>query len=104
METTGIIIRMIGVLAIILGLLAIMAWLARRWAPRLKGGENRLIEVLVTHMVAPKRYVSVVRVGRKNLIIGMGEHEMTLLGTIGQEELQITPKGNGADREVKGDV
>ncbi len=104
METTAIIIRMIGVLAIILGLLAIMAWMAKRWVPKLKGGENGVIEVLVTQMVAPKRYVSVVRVGRKNLIIGMGEHEMTLLGTIGQEELQIASKGIGTDREVEGDA
>ncbi len=87
METTGMIIRMVGALAIIMGIIIILAWITRRWMPKLHSGDDGIIQLRATKMISPKRYVSVVKVGNRNLILGIGEHEITLLGTMEEGEL-----------------
>ncbi len=73
------VVRMVGALVIILGLMALVAWYLRRYAPGFRGGDASLIEVRASRMVAPKHYVSVVRVGERELVLGLSEQGMTLL-------------------------
>ncbi|HID97173.1 MAG TPA: hypothetical protein EYP57_03155 [Thermodesulfobacteriaceae bacterium] len=82
METTGMIIRMIGALAAILGLLMLTLYGIRRWGRKLQGDENDMIQVLGSKMLLPRKHICLVRVGEQTLIIGASENGMNLLGTL----------------------
>ncbi|NDY42713.1 flagellar biosynthetic protein FliO [Dissulfurirhabdus thermomarina] len=82
METTGMVLRMIGALGVILGLLGAAAWGLRRWGGLLQGGRQDLVEVLATRMVLPKKFVCVVRVAEKVLVLGASEQGLRLLDTL----------------------
>ncbi len=99
MDTTGMIIRMIGALAIILGLLSIALYGMRRWGAKLQGDRSDLIQVISTRMILPRKHVSVVRVGKKHLVIGTSENSMTLLATMDPETEPGVSKGNGVHEE-----
>ncbi len=54
-----------------------------------KGG---LITVLDTRMIAPKKYISVVRVAGEDLAIGISDTSMTLLCKLGSGATDSTPR------------
>ncbi len=86
MEATGMIVRMIGALAIILGLMALVAWYVRRYAPGLKPGDPSSIEIEATRMVAPKHYISLVRVKDRELVVGIWDQGMVMLTELAAEK------------------
>lgn len=87
METAGLIIRMVGALVMIMGLLLISLYGIRRWGKRLRGTEGDLIQILATKMILPKKHICLVRVGNNTLILGVSEQCISSLGTIHQDQL-----------------
>lgn len=85
METAGLVIKTIGALGIVLGLMIAALYGIKLWDKRLKGGKKDPIEVLATKMIIPKKYLCIVRVMDKTLIIGTSENAMNLLGTLESE-------------------
>lgn len=88
METAGLIIKTIGAFGIVLGLMIIALYGIKLWDKRLKGGKRDQIEVITTKMIAPKKYLCIVRVVNKTLIIGTSENNMSLLGTLESEKFE----------------
>lgn len=78
----GLMVRVIASLAIVLGLLFFCMFLVKRWQYRMSGQGKQNIQVLNTQMILPKRYVSLVRVCDKILILGVTDSSITLLGSI----------------------
>ena len=101
METAGLIIRMLGALAIILGLLISAQYALRIWTKRLHGNKKDLIEVMATRMILPKKYLCIVRVEEKTLIIGASENAMSLLGTLETDRFKTVFEDKLADEASK---
>ena len=101
METEGlnILIRTAGALALILGMLLAILYFLRHWGKTLDrhGDRENLIRVLATRMVLPKKYVSVIRIGPKTLVVGISEHDISLLDTYMEND---TGKENHQERKT----
>lgn len=82
METAGLIIKTIGAFGIVLGLMIAALYGIKLWDKRLKGGKKDPIEVIATKMISPKKYLCIVRVMDKTMIIGASENTMNLFGTL----------------------
>ncbi|MDD3553988.1 MAG: flagellar biosynthetic protein FliO [Deltaproteobacteria bacterium] len=98
----GAMVRVIASLAIVLGLLFVCMYGLRRWQRRIQGQGRQDIQVLTTQMILPKRYVSLVRVCGKTLILGITDASMTLLGVLepdGFHEMLMQAQENGQDNE-----
>lgn len=90
LETTGMIIRMIGALALILGILMLVLYGMRRWGERLHGGKGEPIQIIATRMILPKKHLCLVRVGGRTLILGTADNSISLLGTLDQGSFSST--------------
>ncbi len=91
MEVTGLIIRTIGALAMILGLILVMLYGLRKWGKRIQGEGLDMIQVLSTRMILPKKYISLVKVPGRILIVGSSEQAMVLLGSLSEDDLVHVP-------------
>ncbi len=91
MEATGLIIRTIGALAMIIGLILAMLYGLRRWGKGIQGEGVDMIQVLSTRMILPKRYISLIKVPGRILIVGSCEQAMVLLGSLDENDLVATP-------------
>ncbi|MGB9712223.1 MAG: FliO/MopB family protein [Dissulfurimicrobium sp.] len=92
METAGFIIKTIGAMAIVLGLMTAALYGIKLWDRRLRGGKADPIEVISTKMIIPKKYLCIVRVADKILIIGASENAVGLLGTLEPNYFEATLK------------
>jgi flagellar biosynthetic protein FliO len=84
LETTGMVIRMIGALALILGILMLVFYGVRRWGERFHGGKDDPIQIIATRMILPKKHLCLVRVGGMTLVLGAADNSISLLGTLNQ--------------------
>jgi flagellar protein FliO/FliZ len=76
MGTTGVAIRMVISLAVVLCLLFVVARFARRGRPR---GDGPDMTVISRCTVGAKAAVAVVQLGGRALVVGVTEHSVTLL-------------------------
>lgn len=75
------IIKTLLPLVLILGLLFFALIMVRKYSFSINGKKSKLlkIEVLNNHLIMPKKYLSVVRVQDKILLLGISENNITLL-------------------------
>ncbi|MEG8945589.1 flagellar biosynthetic protein FliO [Rosettibacter firmus] len=75
------IIKALLPLILILGLLLFALIMVRRYSFSINGKKSKLlkIEVLNNHLIMPKKYLSVIRVQDKILLLGISENNITLL-------------------------
>jgi len=75
------IIKTLLPLVLILGLLFFALIMVRKYSFSINGKKSKLlkIEVINNHLIMPKKYVSVVRVQDKILLLGISENNITLL-------------------------
>lgn len=66
-------------LAIVLGLIALAAWGAKRWIPSVKNHQSNVLEVVARTSVSPKHTVALVRLGRRYVMVGLGGDQVTTL-------------------------
>jgi len=79
-DLLGSSIRMIGALGVVLGLIWLVLWLARRFftqRPLLSGGH--VINVLASRHIAPKKQIVVVDVEGQRLVLGVAGDSITFL-------------------------
>lgn len=93
MDDAGLFIRVMGALAFIVGLLLLGLYGIRQWGSRLQSRKPDLIQVKSVKMLLPKRYLLVVQVAGKDLILGATDNEITLLGSLDE---------GGRDKEALG--
>lgn len=75
-------------LVIIIGILYLVLRYVRRFYAPVKGinVSNYEIKVLTTQMIMPKKYVSILKIKDKILVVGMSENSMNLLKELELEE------------------
>ncbi|MGQ9812139.1 MAG: FliO/MopB family protein [Dissulfurimicrobium sp.] len=100
METAGLIIKTIGAFGIVFGLMIAALYCIKLWDKRLKGGKKDQIEVIATKMITPKKYLCIVRVVNKTLIIGASENAISLLGTLESENFEAVLEDKLKDARV----
>ena len=81
-------IQLVGGLALVLGLIFALAWLAKRRVVFSRHSQMGLVERL---SLGPKENLFLVRVGNETLLVGASAGSVTLLKTLAPE-LQSTPE------------
>ena len=84
----GMLFQMLGSLVVIVLLIFGAAWVYRRInQPRLRGERNgRLVQVLGSTFLAPKKSVTLVHVGSRILVVGVSDADMSTLATLEESE------------------
>ncbi len=88
---SGLLMRTLGALLLIVGLIAAAGWGLRRFGgSRFGVAQNESPELVVLHTVAlgDRRSLSVIRFGERTLLIGSSGQGITLLDTIYSEDRQ----------------
>ncbi len=85
------ILKMLGPIVLILGLLYSVLLLVRKYSFPLKGKQAGTckINVLNTQMILPKKYVSVIKVENKMLVLGISENSINLLKELDSQDDEI---------------
>jgi flagellar protein FliO/FliZ len=80
-------IKTFSALALILAVILICFYLVKRFWPRGAGllNTDRLISVITTSPIAPKKMISVVEVGDEILVLGLTDSHITMLTKITEE-------------------
>ncbi len=86
MENTELLVRVIGALALITGLLLIALYGVKRWSRTFHGKDSDQVEVMSIKMLLPKKYLVLVRVGEKILTLGATDNQITLLDSTTRNE------------------
>jgi flagellar protein FliO/FliZ len=107
-------IKVFGALLLTVGIMLLIAvWLRKLGLSRAGLRQGKLINILDTKMIAPKKYVAVVRIAEKTLALGITDQQITLLSPLegcdfpgmakGKEERQQTTFSALLGRAIKGD-
>ncbi len=83
----GIYIRMIGAMAMVLGLLLLLFLFLKKWGRVVHGRGGGMIQVLETRMVLPRRHICIVKVGTRVMVLASSEKGFDYLGDIESEEM-----------------
>lgn len=85
-DMTAATIKMIGVLAVILGLLVGGVWLMKRWLPggaaRFGGLGGGRIKILVSQPLGPKKQLSLIQTAGRVFLIGVSDQSINLIAEI----------------------
>ncbi|ROR01883.1 flagellar biosynthetic protein FliO [Desulfosoma caldarium] len=80
------ILKTVGALVLVLGLLWGATFALRRWGrPLLKGSGKGWIHILERRYLGPKHSLVLVRIADETLLLGMSPHGLNYLTTIGFE-------------------
>ncbi len=83
-----LLLKVFGALLLTLGLALLLARLLRKFGlTPAAGSQLGLITILDTKMIAPKKFVAVVRVADQTLALGVTEQQITLLGRLDSEAI-----------------
>lgn len=77
---TGIYIKMIGAMAMVLGLLSVMFLCLKKWGNVVSGRGSGLIEIIETRMIMPRRHICLIRVGPRIMVLASSEKGLDYLG------------------------
>jgi flagellar protein FliO/FliZ len=94
-----IMLKAVGALALVLGLIALIAFWLRKagWGSNVHGRGGSLIKVLDTRMVAPKKYVAVLRIADEFVAVGITDQQINLLTRLEpNEDLTASPTARRA--------
>jgi len=72
--------RMGASMAGVLLLLAVLFWILRRVKAMQPGGQQRKLQVLETLSVGPRQKIALLRVGTREVLIGVSASQFTALG------------------------
>ncbi|RJX31169.1 MAG: hypothetical protein C4531_08215 [Desulfurivibrio sp.] len=99
-QTTSLavtIMKVMGALLLTVGLMLLLAvWLRKIGLSRPGLRQGRLISVIDTRMIAPKKYVAVVQVANETLALGITDQQITMLTRLepGVAQEQESPAEN----------
>ncbi len=91
------VVKAIVPLIFILGLLYAVLWAVKKYSFSFNGKKSGNIKVLSTQMILPKKYISLVKIEDKVLVLGVSEHSVNLL-----KELDHVPEDIG--RQINAEV
>lgn len=95
-------IKTFSALALILAVILIGLYLVKRFWPRGAGllNTDRLIRVITTSPIAPKKMISVVEVGEDILVLGLTDSQITMLTKITDEQVIHRLKENRGKKNM----
>jgi flagellar biosynthetic protein FliO len=79
-DLVGSSIRMVGALGVVLGLIVLVLWVARRFftqRPLMAGGQS--ISVVAARHIAPKKQIMIVEIEGQKLVLGLSGDSITYL-------------------------
>jgi flagellar biogenesis protein FliO len=91
-------------LAVVIGLVILLRWLARRWFPNVTGARAAgVVRVLAKSSVTPKQQVLLVQVGRRIIVACDNGTQMNALSEISDpdEVASLVGQLNGSDAPAK---
>ena len=88
MDTSFLIAKMIGALALILGIMGAMLWAMKRFGPTGLGQKKGIIDIVESRPFLPKKYLSVVKVGKNYYLIGSTDNQIALLDTLNPNQFE----------------
>ena len=90
MDTDRVIIAflivLMGLLAVVLALVAVVFWAVRRWVPAARAVDGGVLRVVGRASVAPKHHVSLVQLGRRFVMIGVSPDRLSTLCEVSDPE------------------
>jgi len=87
MDSYFLIIKMTAVLALVLGLMGLFFWLLKRFGSVKLTVSKGMIDVIEHKAIAPKRYISVIKVGKCFYLLGSTDSQITLIDAIDIEKI-----------------
>jgi flagellar protein FliO/FliZ len=95
-------IKTFSALALILAVILIGLYLVKRFWPRGSGllNTDRLIRVITTSPIAPKKMISVVEVGEDILVLGLTDTNITMLTKVTDEQVIHRLKANRGKKNM----
>ena len=83
------IVRMLAALAIVLACIYGSVFLIKRFGPNRAGrsGGKRMLEMMDSISVGPKKMIAIVRVGERAVVVGITDNQMTSLTELDKDEL-----------------
>jgi flagellar biosynthetic protein FliO len=87
---TALSVKLIGSVALIVGLLYAAMYAIRRFGPGLKlGGVNEnAISVVHKRHIAPKKAIYILKIGGRSMVVGVTDSQICHLADLSQEELE----------------
>ncbi|HBF51080.1 MAG TPA: flagellar biosynthetic protein FliO, partial [Massilia sp.] len=86
--STGMLMQTIFALLLVLGLLAALAWAAKRWGPKLTGNSANLRLVGALNIGGRER-IMVVEVGNQWIVVGASPGRVNALATMPRQEAGV---------------
>lgn len=87
-DTGGVMVRMLATVMVVLVLGGIALVVSRRLLPRLgrglPAGQRKQLRVLESASLGPRRTVHIVQVGNRRLLVGSGEHQVSMLADVSE--------------------
>lgn len=91
-STVMILLKVSGALLLVVGLIALLViWLRKLGLSQSGAHQCNLIEVLDTKMIAPKKYVVVVKIAEKHLALGITDQQISMLTTLDESGIPSSP-------------
>ena len=95
----AILFKVIGGLILVVGIMFILViWLKKMGLTKGALHQGKLIQLIDSKMIAPKKYVAVVQVGSDVLALGVSDQQITMLHHLESGEKKITVPG---DKNIK---
>lgn len=85
-STVGLLLRMIVMLAVVIGCIYLVIWFMRR-ATRTSNNNNPFLRVVSTITISPGRTVSIITLVDHAYIIGVTDNSVNLIGEVADKEL-----------------
>ncbi len=97
-------VRTFSTLCILLAVIIFGFYLLRRFWPKSAGfmSGEQWIRVIATGYLAPKKIISIVEVAGEVLVLGLTEHQISMLARVTNQETITTLKGSLRQRESTG--
>lgn len=91
------ILNMVAALALVLGIMLLLFWVAKRFLPTGFTGGSGKMRVIGRLPLGPRKFLALVKVGGKVLVLGVSPDKINLLTTFeDSEEFDMPPREKGA--------
>lgn len=97
-STFGTLVQVVFGLAVVMGAIALTAWLARRYMPAVRG-VGGLVKVVGGVMVGPKERVVVVEVGDTWVVLGVTAQQVNALHTLPRPAGSVAEPSRSSESE-----
>ena len=87
-QSLTLLMKMLGALSIVLGILLAVNYSVRRWGGNLfkeRALAGTMISVVATKEILPKKYISVVRIRGNEFVLGISDAGINLLAPLSRE-------------------